>query len=151
MKTIPAFNQSGMTLVGVSALLFACKGTLIKFLFAQGATVADIMLLRMLFALPVYGWVGIVYAKKEFHALTASHFAGAAIIGIAGYYLASCIPMPDKCFHQDRELLQEVHQQKFAMLPLLFPLLQTTENLKIILIEYTVCHQPTSHRNRHQI
>lgn len=93
MKTIPAFNQSGMTLVGVSALLFACKGTLIKFLFAQGATVADIMLLRMLFALPVYGWVGIVYAKKEFHALTASHFAGAAIIGIAGYYLASYLDL----------------------------------------------------------
>lgn len=86
-------TQSGMLLVGISALLFACKGTIIKFLYAQGATVADIMLLRMIFALPVYGWVAVVRLKKEFHSLTAKSLVGTALMGIAGYYLASYLDM----------------------------------------------------------
>lgn len=86
-------TQSGMLLVGISALLFACKGTIIKFLYAEGATVADIMLLRMIFALPVYGWVAVVRLKKEFHNLTAKYLVGTALMGIAGYYLASYLDM----------------------------------------------------------
>ncbi len=93
---ISAFSkltQSGMLLVGVSALLFACKGTIIKFLYAQGATVADIMLLRMIFALPVYGCVAVIRLKKEFYSLTAKSLVGTALMGIAGYYLASYLDM----------------------------------------------------------
>ncbi|HQQ74134.1 MAG TPA: EamA family transporter, partial [Pseudomonadales bacterium] len=86
-------TQSGILLVGISALLFACKGTIIKFLYAQGATVADIMLLRMIFALPVYGWVAVIRLKKEFHSLTAKSLVGTALMGIAGYYLASYLDM----------------------------------------------------------
>ena len=93
MNTYSKLTQSGMLLVGVSALLFACKGTIIKFLYTQGATVADIMLLRMLFALPIYGWVAVVHVKKEFHSLTAKHLAGTALIGIVGYYLASYLDL----------------------------------------------------------
>jgi drug/metabolite transporter (DMT)-like permease len=93
MKAILKSAQSGMALVGISALLFACKGTIIKFLYVQGATVADIMLLRMLFALPVYGWVAVVHLRREFHSLTTRHLAGTSLIGIAGYYLASYLDL----------------------------------------------------------
>ena len=86
-------TQSGMLLVGVSALLFACKGTIVKFLYAQGASVADVMLLRVLFALPVYGWVGAVHLKKEMHNLTVKTLMGTALVGIAGYYLASYLDL----------------------------------------------------------
>jgi drug/metabolite transporter (DMT)-like permease len=92
-NVFPRLMQSGMMLVGVSALLFACKGTIIKFLYAQGATVADIMLLRMLFALPVYGWVAVVRLKKEFHNLSAQYLFGTSLVGIAGYYLASYLDL----------------------------------------------------------
>lgn len=93
MKAILKPDQSGMALVGISALLFACKGTIIKYLYAQGATVADVMLLRMLFALPVYGWVAVVHLRREFHSLTISHLAGTSLVGIAGYYLASYLDL----------------------------------------------------------
>lgn len=85
--------QSGMLLVGISALLFACKGTIIKFLYAQGATVADVMLLRMAFSFPIYGSVAVVHLRKEFHALTTKHFVGAALVGMCGYYLASYLDL----------------------------------------------------------
>jgi drug/metabolite transporter (DMT)-like permease len=87
------FTRSGMLLVGISALLFACKGTLIKFLYGLGATVADVMLLRMMFAMPVYGWVAIIHLRKEYAVLTAGQLAGASLTGIIGYYLASYLDL----------------------------------------------------------
>lgn len=93
MKIFSGFARSGMLLVGISALLFACKGTIIKFLYAQGATVADVMLLRMAFSLPIYGGVAVVHLRKEFHALTKRHFTGAALVGLCGYYLASYLDL----------------------------------------------------------
>lgn len=93
MNFFPRFSRSGILLVAVSALLFACKGTIIKFLYAQGAAVADVMLLRMLFALPVYGLVAVVLLKKELGNLAGRHFVGAAVMGVAGYYLASYLDL----------------------------------------------------------
>lgn len=90
---IAGFMQSGMLLVGLSALLFACKGTVIKFLYGQGATVAEVMLLRMVFSLPVYGWVAAVHIRREYHGVSSQQLMGVAAIGIAGYYVASYLDL----------------------------------------------------------
>ena len=85
--------QSGLWLVGVSALLFACKGTIIKFLYVQGATVADVMLLRMLFSLPAYVWVAVSCVRKERAALAWKPVLLASAAGIVGYYVASYLDL----------------------------------------------------------
>lgn len=86
-------GDSGLWLVGISALLFACKGTVIKFLYAKGATVADVMLLRMLFSLPVYAWVAAVRLPQESSALTWKSLTMASGIGVVGYYVASYLDL----------------------------------------------------------
>ncbi len=92
-KNTQHFFQSGMVLVTVSALLFACKGTLIKFIYTLGASVADVMMLRLVFAMPVYVWVASQCLKREYHALSGLQFAGASVVGITGYYLASYLDL----------------------------------------------------------
>lgn len=85
--------RSGFMLVAVSALLFACKGTLIKYLYAQGASPDDVMLLRMVFSLPVYGWVACRLLLRERRGLQVSHILGASAVGVSGYYLASYLDL----------------------------------------------------------
>lgn len=86
-------RDSGLWLVGISALLFACKGTVIKLLYAKGATVADVMVLRMLFSLPIYAWVAVARLRQEYAALTRKALLMASGIGVMGYYLASYLDL----------------------------------------------------------
>lgn len=80
-------------MVAVSALLFACKGTLIKYIYTLGGSVADVMVLRLLFSMPVYVWIarrhwprnGMVFSRRE--------WLGVIACGISGYYLASYFDM----------------------------------------------------------
>ncbi len=87
------FIDPNVLLVGISALLFACKGTLIKFLYAQGAAVADVMLLRMLFSLPVYAWVLIARLPEARGIFGVRQWFGVCLVGVAGYYLASYLDL----------------------------------------------------------
>lgn len=93
LEIATGFMQSGMFLVAASALLFACKGTIIKFIYSQGATVSDVMMLRMAFCLPVYSWVMTSRLLREHHALAVSQITGASAVGIAGYYIASYLDL----------------------------------------------------------
>jgi drug/metabolite transporter (DMT)-like permease len=92
-KNSQAFCQSGMGLVAISALLFACKGTLIKYIFTLGASVEDVMILRLLFAMPVYVWVVLQGLRREYHGLSMTNIASASGVGIVGYYLASYLDL----------------------------------------------------------
>ena len=93
INRICRFFHSGAVLVAVSALLFACKGTLIKFIYSLGAGVEDVMMLRLLFAMPVYVWVGAHCLRREHHTLDVSQLAGAGLVGVMGYYLASYLDL----------------------------------------------------------
>jgi drug/metabolite transporter (DMT)-like permease len=84
---------SGLALVAVSALLFACKGTVIKLVYTHGATVEHVMLLRMVFSMPFYVLVGAVCLMREGLDLSLRQFSGAVLTGIIGYYLASYLDM----------------------------------------------------------
>lgn len=85
--------QSGTTLVIGAALLFAAKGTLIKFIYSQGAGVADVMILRLLFSMPIYLWVGYRYFPASARKYTASQWLGVVLCGICGYYVSSFFDM----------------------------------------------------------
>lgn len=90
-----AFNlkNSGSLLVIVSALLFACKGTLIKYIYSLGAGVADVMILRLLFSLPIYAWVALRYSPRFHRQLSARQWAGVALCGVLGYYISSYLDL----------------------------------------------------------
>lgn len=85
--------DSGMWLVGGAALLFACKGTLIKFIYTLGAGVADLMVLRLLFSMPVYLWVALRHWPTAARLPPRSQWLGVALCGVLGYYVSSYFDM----------------------------------------------------------
>jgi drug/metabolite transporter (DMT)-like permease len=86
------FLQSGTWLVGGAALLFAAKGTLIKFIYSLGASVADVMILRLVFSMPIYLWVGYRYLPAA-NTYRLSQWLGVVLCGICGYYVSSFFDM----------------------------------------------------------
>ncbi len=85
--------NSGSLLVIIAALLFACKGTLIKYIYGLGASVADVMILRLLFSLPIYLWVALRHLPKSRHQMSARQWAGVGLCGVLGYYVSSYLDM----------------------------------------------------------
>lgn len=80
-------------LVAVSALLYASKGTLIKYLYTLGAGVADVMILRLIFAAPIYLWVAARQWPAPEQQPTGRQWLGVIASGILGYYFASFFDM----------------------------------------------------------
>lgn len=83
----------GALLVVVAALLFAAKGTLIKYIYGLGADVADVMVLRLLFSIPVYLWVAVRHWPKGPSRPGRGQWLGVVASGISGYYVASFFDM----------------------------------------------------------
>jgi drug/metabolite transporter (DMT)-like permease len=83
----------GTALVVIAALLFACKGTLIKYVYTLGASVADVMILRLLFSTPVYLWVAIKHWPDRYRRPLNRQWLGVMLSGICGYYVASYFDM----------------------------------------------------------
>lgn len=84
---------SGTSLVVIAALLFACKGTLIKYMYSLGARVDDVMLLRQVFSVPVYFYVAIMRWPAKENRPRPINWIGIILIGICGYYVASYLDM----------------------------------------------------------
>ena len=89
---LPALNTGAALVIG-AALLFACKGTLIKYIYSLGAGVADLMILRLLFSFPIYLWVASRYFPRAARSASPRQWAGIALCGICGYYVSSFFDM----------------------------------------------------------
>lgn len=85
--------DAGMLLVAGAALLFACKGTLIKMIYALGASVADLMILRLLFSMPVYLALAHRYWPARGQLPPLAQWLGVALCGMLGYYVSSYFDM----------------------------------------------------------
>ncbi|MDB6062247.1 MAG: permease [Verrucomicrobiaceae bacterium] len=86
-------ESSGTAMVVIAALLFACKGTLIKYIYSLGAGVADVMILRLLFSMPAYLWVALRHWPAKHNRPKISQWIGVMLCGICGYYIASYFDM----------------------------------------------------------
>lgn len=86
-------STTGAALVAVSALLFACKGTLIKYIYTLGASVTDLMVLRLWFSVPVYLWVAVRHWPRGEVRPARSEWLGVIVSGVCGYYVASYFDM----------------------------------------------------------
>ncbi len=85
--------DNGIWLVIGAALLFACKGTLIKYIYTLGASVADLMILRLLFSMPIYAWVAWRYFPSAPQRAPLAQWFGVVLCGIGGYYVSSYLDM----------------------------------------------------------
>jgi drug/metabolite transporter (DMT)-like permease len=83
----------GALMVATSALLFAAKGTLIKYIYTLGVSVSDLMILRLLFSAPIYLCVAIMHWPDKENMPRPVVWLGVIASGICANYLASYFDM----------------------------------------------------------
>jgi len=88
-----SFNKETLTasLIGLTGvILFSAKAVLAKYMYLFGIDAVSTLLLRMVFALPVYVIIALVYrAKNRNLQHRPSDYMALVLLGMLGYYLAS--------------------------------------------------------------
>lgn len=79
---------AGMALAILAAFGFSFKAIFVKLAYPYGVDAITLLALRMVFALPVFLWVGLT-ASRGMPALNGRDWAGILAMGLAGYYAAS--------------------------------------------------------------
>lgn len=93
MNTVFSNSTKGLLLVGCGTTLFSSKSILIQMTFNAGATVDQLMLVRMLLALPIYIFMGIWAWSRLNKKPTLKTFLFMALPGFACYHIASYLDM----------------------------------------------------------
>jgi drug/metabolite transporter (DMT)-like permease len=89
----PKYIQHGLLIAVIAAFLFSTKPILIKHLYQLGIEPLPLMWLRMLLALPIYLIVGFYAWKRLPDKPSFNTIISAALVGLAGYYLASYLDL----------------------------------------------------------
>lgn len=92
----PALSRaawSGYALAAAGAILFASKGVIIKFAYAENVDAETLLALRMGLSVPVYVAIGLFAFARDGHpeALDLKTFAAILGIGLLGYWFASYV------------------------------------------------------------
>jgi drug/metabolite transporter (DMT)-like permease len=82
---------TGYALAAAGAILFASKGVIIKFAYAEGLDTETLLALRMALSVPIYLAVGLAALARTGRpaALTGRELAAIAAVGALGYWFAS--------------------------------------------------------------
>ena len=80
----------GLLFAIVAAFGFSFKAILVKLAYPFGVDAVTLLALRMVFALPVFLWVGFT-ASRGGSVLSASDWTTVAVLGLLGYYGASIL------------------------------------------------------------
>ena len=78
----------GLALAVTGAITFSGKAIIVKLAYRYGADAVTVIMLRMLFALPIFGLMG-WWASRGKPPLSQRDWLGVAGLGFCGYYLAS--------------------------------------------------------------
>ncbi len=89
MSAADVRHVSGLALGAGGAALFSLKGVIMKLAFAQGATVEQMMSIRMGSSLPVYLVIGILVFRARGKPIGARMVAVAAALGFLSYYVCT--------------------------------------------------------------
>ena len=87
---MPTSLATGAGLALLAAFGFSLKAIFIKLAYPYGVDAITLLALRMLFALPVFLWVGLV-RQRAGDALSGGDWGRIAILGCLGYYGASIL------------------------------------------------------------
>ncbi|MPW30375.1 EamA family transporter [Agarivorans sp. B2Z047] len=95
--SVPRFSQAakGLCLALMATALFSLKGIWIKLAYQFGIDPASLMTLRMAFSLPIYLMLALYWWRlgRLEHQKLKGNIVPAALVGIAGYYLASFLDL----------------------------------------------------------
>jgi len=83
-------HRTGVALALVAALGFSFKSILVKLAYPYGVDAVTLLALRMVFALPIFVWVGFSASRKAL-ALSRRDWIAVATLGLLGYYGASIL------------------------------------------------------------
>jgi drug/metabolite transporter (DMT)-like permease len=86
----PSGRAVGFGLAVLGAIAFSGKAILAKLMYGHGVDAVMVLMLRMLFALPIFiliAW----WASRGQAALSARQWAGVLFLGFIGYYLSSLL------------------------------------------------------------
>jgi drug/metabolite transporter (DMT)-like permease len=81
-------HGAGIALAILAAFGFSFKAILVKLAYPYGVDAITLLALRMVFALPVFLWVGLT-ASRGMPTLKGRDWVGLIAMGLAGYYAAS--------------------------------------------------------------
>ncbi len=84
----PSRPGVGLALAALGAVAFSGKAIIIKLAYRHGTDPTTLIMLRMLFALPLFAAMA-WWASRGKQALSLRDWAGVAYLGITGYYLSS--------------------------------------------------------------
>lgn len=79
----------GVLLALLGVVLFSAKAVIVKLAYQYDIDAVSLLLLRMLFALPLYVIIAFVKRPKDANALTPKIYIWIIGLGVVGYYLAS--------------------------------------------------------------
>jgi drug/metabolite transporter (DMT)-like permease len=79
----------GVMLAVVGIVMFSAKAVLVKLAYGYGVDAVSLLLLRMVFALPIYLLIGLRQWRSVGTGLRAKDHLALIVLGIVGYYLAS--------------------------------------------------------------
>src|SRR4051812_35560098 len=82
-------QYSGIILGICSAACFSSKAIMVKFGYAYGADALFMLFLRLLFALPLYIVLAIIYSRKSQLTISPKQWLWIVLLGLLGYYLSS--------------------------------------------------------------
>ncbi len=85
-----ASHRAGVALAVVAAFGFSFKAILVKLAYPYGVDAVTLLALRMVFALPVFLWVGFS-ASRNAPPLSRRDWLTVALLGVLGYYGASIL------------------------------------------------------------
>lgn len=89
MSTLDIRHISGLALGAGGAALFSLKGVIMKLAFAQGATVEQMMSIRMGSSLPIYLVIGFLIIRTRGRPVDGRMVALAAALGFLSYYICT--------------------------------------------------------------
>ncbi len=88
MTQAPSRPGAGLALAALGAIAFSGKAIIIKLAYRHGTDATTLIMLRMLFALPLFAAMA-WWASRGKQALSLRDWAGVAYLGVTGYYLSS--------------------------------------------------------------
>lgn len=80
---------TGIFLGIVGVVFFSSKAVMVKMAYGYGIDTVPLLLLRMLFSMPFYVIIAVIYTPKDKSAVKGRNIVWTVFLGFVGYYLAS--------------------------------------------------------------
>ena len=89
MPLIKSSKNLGVMFAMIGVVMFSAKAVMVKLAYEFGIDSVSLLMLRLIFALPVYAVITFFQYRKSMVKVTKSDYLWIVLFGFVGYYLAS--------------------------------------------------------------